>query len=67
VGENMEKNIGNVDKIVRVILAVIFAYFGYSNGGWYQLLYILTVMLIITTISGFCLPYRWLGINTAKK
>jgi hypothetical protein len=60
----MEKNIGKTDKIIRVVLAVIFAVLGYMYSPW---LYILTVILLVTVITGFCLPYKWLKINTAKK
>jgi hypothetical protein len=63
-GDKMEKNIGKTDKIIRGVLALIFAYLGYAYSPWF---YIVTVILVITIITGFCLPYKWLKINTIKK
>jgi len=64
----MEKNIGTVDKIIRIILAVVCAYFGFvMNGIWMYVFYILSAVLLITAITGFCLPYKWLKISTVKK
>ena len=60
----MEKNVGKTDKIVRIILAVVFAVLGYMYNPW---LYIITAMLIVTAAMGHCGPYKLFGINTAKK
>jgi uncharacterized membrane protein len=60
----MEKNIGKTDKIVRVILAVIFAAIGYAYSPW---LYLVSAVLLVTVWTGFCLPYRLLGISTVEK
>ena len=60
----MEKNVGKTDKIIRVVLAVVFAYLGYAYSPW---LYIVTALLLITVATGSCLPYKLFGINTAKK
>ncbi len=60
----MIKNIGTVDKVVRVILALIFAYLGYAYSAWW---YIVTVVLLITVFTGFCWPYKWFGISTNKR
>ena len=59
----MEKNVGKTDKIIRVVLAVVFAYLGYAYSAWW---YIVTVLLLVTVATGSCLPYKLLGINTAK-
>jgi len=60
----MIKNIGIADKVIRVILALIFAYLGYAYSIWW---YLVTVVLLITVFTGFCWPYKLLGINTNKK
>ena len=60
----MEKNVGKTDKIVRVILAIVFAYLGYAYSMWW---YVITAVLLVTVFTGFCWPYTWFGINTNKK
>ena len=60
----MEKNIGKNDKIIRAILALIFAYLGFAYSAWF---YIITGLLILTVITGVCMPYNWFGINTIKE
>ena len=60
----MIKNIGKTDRIVRVALALIFAYLGYAFSAWW---YVLAVVLLVTAFTGFCWPYTWFGINTNKK
>ena len=60
----MEKNIGNLDKVIRILLALVFAYMGLLYSVWW---YILSIVLVITVFTGYCWPYKLLGINTAKK
>jgi len=60
----MEQNIGKTDKIIRLVLAVVFLYLGMMYSAWW---YIVTAILIVTVLTGFCLPYKLFGINTIKK
>ena len=60
----MKTNEGMWDRIIRVILALVFAYLGYVYSAWW---YVLSAISIITAITGFCLLYKLLGISTAKK
>jgi hypothetical protein len=60
----MEKNVGKIDKIIRGVLAVIFAYLGYLYSSWF---YLPTLILVFTIVTGSCLPYTLLSINTNKK
>jgi len=60
----MEKNVGNLDKAIRGLLAVVFAVLAFKYSYWFL---ILTVMLLVTAATGFCLPYKWLGISTVCK
>lgn len=57
----MEKNEGRVDRIIRGVLAVVFLWLGLAYSYWFL---ILTVVLGVTAATGFCLPYKWLGIST---
>ncbi|QQS61286.1 MAG: DUF2892 domain-containing protein [Candidatus Moraniibacteriota bacterium] len=57
----MKQNIGNVDKIVRGIGALILAYLGYAVSPWF---YIFAGMLLLTVFFGYCGLYSLLGIQT---
>lgn len=66
----MECNVGKVDKVIRIILAIVIGFLGYyyssSLGLLSWLFYVVALLLLITVIIGFCLPYKWFGINTCK-
>lgn len=57
----MKKNIGNTDRILRMILSIVIAGIGYYYKSWWGLL---AVIPLITSFAGFCPLYRLLGINT---
>ena len=59
----MEHNVGKTDKIIRYILAVVFAYLGFTYNYWW---FLATVILVYTAYAGFCGPYKLFGINTCK-
>ncbi|MEI6850317.1 MAG: DUF2892 domain-containing protein [archaeon] len=59
----MTKNIGKTDKIVRWVIAIIAAYFGYVASPWF---YIITAVAIITALTSWCGLYDLLGVNTIK-
>lgn len=61
----MKQNIGRFDKFVRLVLAAGFIFLALWFNQWWW--YIFAVLLIITVLIGFCLPYKLLGISTAKK
>jgi hypothetical protein len=63
------KNESGLDRIVRIILAVAFYILGayVFTGVLSTIAYVLSAIMIITAITGFCLLYKLLGINTAKK
>jgi len=61
----MEKNVGNLDKGVRVIIALLIAFAGYKYGIWW--LYLVALLPLCVAILGYCPPYKWFGINTSKK
>jgi hypothetical protein len=53
---------------VRLILAVVIAGVAYayqaSLGGWTWLLYAIALIMIITVLTGYCVPYQLFGIST---
>lgn len=66
----MKKNVGNIDRIVRIIIAVIIAalYFaGIIQGTLAIILLIVGAILILTSFISTCPLYMPFGINTRKK
>lgn len=63
----MKKNIGNLDRIVRIILAVVFAalYFMQVITGTVGLIMLIAGgVLLATALVDFCPLYKIFGINT---
>jgi hypothetical protein len=70
VEDEMNKNMGVVDRGLRFSLAVVIAilYFtGTISGVVAAILGIVALSLLITSLVGNCPPYTLLGINTRKK
>ena len=66
----MKKNMGAVDKGIRIIFVVLIAvlYFaGILSGITAMILSILALILLITSIIGICPLYIPFGISTCKK
>jgi len=63
----MKKNMGNIDRIIRLVLAVIFAalYFtGTVTGTLGVVLVILGAVFVLTSLVSFCPLYTIVGLNT---
>jgi hypothetical protein len=66
----MKKNVGTIDRVIRVVVAlVIIALFltHMVSGTLGIILLVLAAILFITGSIGFCLLYWILGINTLPK
>jgi len=66
----MKKNMGAVDKTIRIFVAAIVAllYFtGVINGTLAIVLMVFALIFIVTSLISFCPLYPLLGINTRKK
>lgn len=68
----MKKNMGNTDKVVRLIAAVIFGALYFTNtvtGIAGIVLLVLAAVFILTSLVSFCPLYTLMGLNTcaAKK
>jgi len=68
----MKKNMGNMDRIIRFVLAAVFAvlYFtGTVTGTLGIVLLILGGVFVLTSVISFCPLYTLIGLNTcpAKK
>ena len=57
----MARNIGAIDRIIRVVLGLGIVYWGVQNGSWLGLF---GVILLATATIQFCLIYRIFGIRT---
>ncbi len=63
----MKKNVGNADRIIRLILAVVFGvlYFAGTISGTVGLvLVVLGTIFALTSLVGFCPIYAIVGLNT---
>lgn len=68
----MKKNMGNADRIIRILLAAVFTvlYFtGTVTGTFGMILLILGGVFLFTSVLSFCPLYTLIGLNTcpAKK
>lgn len=63
----MKKNVGNRDKIIRIILAIVLAVLYFANvvtGVLGIILLILAGVLLVTSFISFCPLYTIFGIKT---
>ncbi len=60
----MKKNVGSIDKVVRVILGVVIILLGLIYQSWWG---IIGVVPLFTAIAGVCPAYLPFGISTIKK
>ena len=66
----MTRNMGLVDRVVRVLVAALIAYLYISGavGGWLALvLGIIAVVFVVTSAIGFCPGYLPFKITTCRK
>jgi hypothetical protein len=68
----MKTNVGNIDRIIRIVLAIVLAglYFGgIVEGTIGIIILVLAAVFTLTAIVGFCPLYMLVGLNTcpAKK
>ncbi len=68
----MKKNMGNADRIIRILLAIVFISLYFSNtitGTWGLVLIALSAVFALTSFVSFCPLYVLVGLSTcpAKK
>lgn len=66
----MKKNMGNTDRIIRVIAAIVFSvlYFtGTVTGTPGLVLVVLGAIFLATSFISFCPLYTLVGVNTCEK
>jgi hypothetical protein len=65
----MKANMGSADRIIRLVIAAIFATLFYTetvSGTWGIILMTLAVVFILTSVVSFCPLYAPFGINTCS-
>jgi hypothetical protein len=67
----MKKNVGSIDKIIRLIIAVVAVYFAYKGGfeaAWAgYVLYAVGAIMLFTILTSSCPLYSIVGKSSAKK
>lgn len=65
----MTKNVGNLDKGIRIVLAIGASYLYMSDmvvGILGIVLLVVSVVLVLTSLFSFCPLYKMFGISTCK-
>jgi len=67
----MKKNVGSIDKVIRLIIAVVAVYFAYKGGfeaAWAgYVLYAVGAIMLFTILTSSCPLYSIVGKSSAKK
>ena len=66
----IKKNIGSIDRIIRVVIAAILVVLYFTeviSGTIGIVLLVLAAVLLITSLTKVCLLYLPFGISTCKK
>jgi len=65
----MKKNMGNFDRIIRLIIALGLSmawYLGYLEGTLGIIGLVIALVFILTVLMGFCPLYTLVGISSCK-
>jgi hypothetical protein len=60
----MKKNVGNIDKVIRIILGVVIIVFGIYNQSWWGLV---GIVPLFTAFISWCPVYSLIGVSTDRK
>ncbi|WP_084205849.1 YgaP family membrane protein [Psychroserpens mesophilus] len=66
----MKANMGNTDRLIRIVIAVIIGILywqGLIEGTLAYILIALSVIFVLTSLINFCPLYTLFGINTCKR
>lgn len=66
----MKRNMSNIDRVIRLVLAALFGYLyfaGVVTGAFGILLLVLGVVFLVTAIIAFCPLYAPFKFSTYKK
>jgi hypothetical protein len=63
----MKKNMGNTDRIIRLIIAGVLAFLWFQNiitGTWGIVALVVAAVFVLTSLVSFCPLYTLFGINS---
>ena len=66
----MKKNVGSIDKVIRILIALVIIALFFTNiivGTLGIILLIVAAILILTSLVSFCPIWVFLGLSTRKK
>ncbi|MCX6223953.1 MAG: DUF2892 domain-containing protein [Bacteroidia bacterium] len=66
----MKKNVGTVDKVIRILIAVVMVVLFFTHvitGTLGIILLVLSGVLVLTSLISFCPLYFPFGLSTKKK
>ncbi|MDA8345924.1 MAG: DUF2892 domain-containing protein [Thermaerobacter sp.] len=64
----MPVNVGTVDRVIRIILAIALGYFAHGTSGVLSVvLWVVAVVLLITGAIGRCGIYAIFGLHTCPR
>ncbi|NOZ47031.1 MAG: DUF2892 domain-containing protein [Chlorobi bacterium] len=66
----MKKNMGSADRIIRVIVAIVFGVLYFTHvvtGAWGIVLLILGIVFLLTSFISSCPLYLPFGLSTLRK
>lgn len=66
----MKKNMGTIDKVIRLLIALVIIVLYFTNiisGTLAIILLIVAAVFILTSFLGFCPAYLPFGLSTCKK
>jgi hypothetical protein len=66
----MKKNVGSIDRMIRLILALVIVILFLSNiiqGTWGIVLLVLAGIFVLTSLFSFCPLYVLFGMSTCSK
>jgi hypothetical protein len=66
----MKKNMGNADRIIRLLVAAAITILFFTNiitGTIGIVLLVLAAIFVLTSLVGFCPIYAMIGVNTCPK
>jgi hypothetical protein len=66
----MTKNVGNLDKLIRIVLALVATYFAYTNYfelAWVEYtLWAVAIILLLTALTSKCPLFSIFGVSSCK-
>ncbi len=63
----MAKNVGSVDRIIRIILGIILLSLFFFLDGNLKYIALIGLVPLLTAVTNFCPLYTLFGINTCKR